>query len=138
MLNIVDDITRECLAAIPDTLISRHRVARELVMLIERRDKPGMIVSDNRTELRSNAILAWSKDHKVDWHHPESSMQLIGRNDAGDCTHYRANDDLADTGWVLMALEERAAERHLREWPKLKLIADEASTVLLNRLRQLH
>ena len=30
--------------------------------------KPGMIVSDNGTELTSNAILAWSKDHKVEWH----------------------------------------------------------------------
>jgi len=29
ILNIVDDVTRECLAAIPDTLISGRRVARE-------------------------------------------------------------------------------------------------------------
>ncbi len=27
-----------------------------------------LIVSDNGTELTSNAILAWSKDHKVEWH----------------------------------------------------------------------
>src|SRR6201993_3174535 len=30
ILNIVDDVTRECLAAIPDTSISGRRVAREL------------------------------------------------------------------------------------------------------------
>ena len=59
ILNIVDDVTRECLAAIPDTSISGRRVARELTVLIERRGKPGMIVSDNGTELTSNAILAW-------------------------------------------------------------------------------
>ena len=47
VLNIVDDVTRECLAAIPDTSISGRRVARELAALIERRGKPGMIVSDN-------------------------------------------------------------------------------------------
>ena len=47
ILNIVDDVTRECLAAIPDTSISGRRVARELTTLIERRGKPGMIVSDN-------------------------------------------------------------------------------------------
>jgi transposase InsO family protein len=47
ILNIVDDVTRECLAAIPDTSISRRRVARELTTLIEQRGKPGMIVSDN-------------------------------------------------------------------------------------------
>jgi putative transposase len=36
ILNIVDDVTRECLAAIPDTSISGRRVARELTVLIER------------------------------------------------------------------------------------------------------
>ena len=36
-----------------------------------------MIVSDNGTELTSNAILAWSKDHKVEWHYiaPGRPMQ---------------------------------------------------------------
>ncbi len=77
ILNVVDDVTRECLAAIPDTSISGRRVARELTTLIERRGKPGMIVSDNGTELTSNAILAWSKDHKVEWHYiaPGRPMQ---------------------------------------------------------------
>ncbi|MGI8399967.1 IS3 family transposase [Agrobacterium deltaense] len=77
ILNVVDDVTRECLATIPDTSISGRRVARELTTLIERRGKPGMIVSDNGTELTSNAILAWSKDHKVEWHYiaPGRPMQ---------------------------------------------------------------
>ena len=47
VLNVVDDVTRECLAAIPDTSISGRRVARELTALIERRGRPGTIVSDN-------------------------------------------------------------------------------------------
>ena len=42
VLNIVDDVTRECLAAIPDTSISGRRVARELAVLIERRGKAGV------------------------------------------------------------------------------------------------
>lgn len=46
ILNIVEDVTRECLAAIPDTSISGRRVARELTTLIERRGRPGMIVSE--------------------------------------------------------------------------------------------
>jgi putative transposase len=77
VLNIVDDVTRECLAAIADTSISGRRVARELTALIARRGKPGMIVSDHGTEFTSNAILAWSKDHKVDWHYiaPGKPMQ---------------------------------------------------------------
>jgi putative transposase len=47
ILNIVDDVTRECLAAIPDTSISGTRVARELTALIDARGKPQIIVSDN-------------------------------------------------------------------------------------------
>jgi transposase InsO family protein len=77
VLNIVDDVTRECLAAIPDTSISGVRVARELTALIEHRGKPGMIVSDNGTEFTSHAIFAWAKDHAVDWHYiaPGKPMQ---------------------------------------------------------------
>lgn len=69
ILNVVDDVTRECLAAIPDVSISGKRVARELSAIIERRGKPGMIVSDNGTELTSNAILAWCAEHKLQWHY---------------------------------------------------------------------
>ena len=57
IFNIVDDMTRECLAAIPDTSISGSRVARELIMLIEKRGKPRVIVSDHGTEFTSNALL---------------------------------------------------------------------------------
>ena len=77
ILNVVDDVTRECLAAVPDTSISGKRVARELTTLIERRGKPGMIVSDHGTELTSNAILAWCAEHRIDWHYiaPGKPMQ---------------------------------------------------------------
>jgi transposase InsO family protein len=68
ILNIVDDVTRECLAAIPDTSISGRRVARELTSLVHRRGKPGMIVSDHGTEFTSNAMLAWSQEHQITWH----------------------------------------------------------------------
>lgn len=77
VLNVVDDVTRKCLAAIPDTSISGRRVARELSTLIERRGKPGMIVSDNGTELTSNAILRWCSENRVEWHYiaPGKPMQ---------------------------------------------------------------
>lgn len=39
LLKIVDDVTRECLAAIPETSISGRSVARELTDLIGRRGK---------------------------------------------------------------------------------------------------
>ena len=77
IFNIVDDVTRECLAAIPDTSISGKRVARELTSLIAWRGKPRMIVSDNGIEFTSNAILRWSKEHQVEWHYiaPGKPMQ---------------------------------------------------------------
>ena len=45
--------------------------------LIERRGRPALIVSDHGTELTSNAILAWSAEHRVDWHYiaPGKPMQ---------------------------------------------------------------
>lgn len=77
ILNIVDDVTRECLAAIPDTSISGKRVARELTAIIERRGKPGMVVSDHGTEFTSNAILGWAGEQGIEWHYiaPGKPMQ---------------------------------------------------------------
>ena len=69
VLNVVDDITRECLAAVVDTSISGRRVVRELDDLIARRGAPKMIVSDNGTELTSNAVLAWCGDVGIEWHY---------------------------------------------------------------------
>ena len=77
VLNVVDDVTRECLAAVPDTSTSRHRRVRELTELIAQRGKPGMTVSDNGTELSSNAVLAWCGQIGAEWHYiaPGKPMQ---------------------------------------------------------------
>jgi transposase InsO family protein len=77
VLNIVDDVTRECLRAVPETSISGRRVVRELADLIAERGKPGMIVSDNGTELTSNAVLAWCGEAGIVWHYiaPGRPMQ---------------------------------------------------------------
>ena len=69
VLNVVDDVTRECLAAVPDTSISGKRVVRELTDLIAVRGRPGMIVSDNGTELTSNAVLEWCGEARIEWHY---------------------------------------------------------------------
>jgi putative transposase len=60
ILAIVDNCTRECLALVADTSISGRRVARELDSVVRRRGQPRTIVSDNGTELTSNAILSWA------------------------------------------------------------------------------
>ncbi len=77
VLTVVDDCTRECLALVADTSLSGLRVARELSQLITQRGKPKMIISDNGTELTSNAILNWSDEARVEWHYiaPGKPMQ---------------------------------------------------------------
>jgi putative transposase len=77
VLNVVDDVTRECLAAVPDTSISGRPVMRELTRLIAQRGKPSMIVSDNGTKPTSNAALAWCGQTGMGWHYiaPGKPMQ---------------------------------------------------------------
>lgn len=77
ILCIIDDFSRECLAAVVDNSLSGERVARELDSIAERRGYPCMIVSDNGTELTSNAILAWQEERQVEWHYtaPGKPMQ---------------------------------------------------------------
>ena len=59
VLTIIDDVTKECLAAVPDTSLSGKRVVRELQAVIARRGRPGVIVSDNGTEFTSAAVLGF-------------------------------------------------------------------------------
>ena len=77
ILNDVDDVTKECLGAIPDVSLSGRRVVRELDRIIARRGPPDMIVSDNGTEPASHAVLAWTQDSGVQWHYiaPGKSTQ---------------------------------------------------------------
>jgi hypothetical protein len=77
ILTLVDDFTRECLGLVVDTSLTGPRVARELDRIAELRGYPGMIVSDNGTELTSNAILAWQQQRGVEWHYiaPGKPMQ---------------------------------------------------------------
>jgi len=77
ILNVIDDFSRECLAAVVDTSLSGIRVGRELDKIAEVRGYPCMVVSDNGTELTSNAILKWQEARKVEWHYiaPGKPMQ---------------------------------------------------------------
>ena len=74
MLNVVDGITRECRAAIPDTSISGRRVARELAATTFNR---ASFPTCYRTELTSNEVLKWCAEHRVEWHYivPGKPMQ---------------------------------------------------------------
>ena len=69
ILAIIDDFSRECLCLVADTSLSGRRVARELDAIMAVRGRPLTCVSDNGTELTSMAILAWSQEHRVEWHY---------------------------------------------------------------------
>jgi putative transposase len=77
ILAVVDDFTRECLGLVVDTSLTSLRVGRELDRIAEARGYPAMIVSDNGTELTSNAILGWQEERGVEWHYiaPGKPMQ---------------------------------------------------------------
>ena len=76
MLAVIDNCSRECLALVADTSLSGVRVARELDALIRIHGKPGMIVSDNGTELTSRAILQWQNETDVAWHYIEPGKPM--------------------------------------------------------------
>ena len=111
ILNVVDDVTRECLPAIPDTSISGRRVARELATLIERRGKPGMIVSDNGTELTSSAILTFAAERDIEWHYiaPGKPMQ----NGFVESFNGRMRDELLNETMFRNMAHARTAIREL-------------------------
>jgi len=75
ILNVIDDFSRECLAAVVDTSLSGQRVARELDQIADTRGYPCLVVSDNGTELTSNTILKWQEDRKVDWHYTTAARK---------------------------------------------------------------
>lgn len=77
LLNVIDDFNSECLAAVPDFCLSGLRVIRELERVMAIRGKPAMIVSDNGTELTSNAVLRWAAERGIEWHYiaPGKPMQ---------------------------------------------------------------
>ncbi len=92
VLNIVDDVTREFLAAMPDTSVSGVRVVRALTDLIKQRGKPGMVASDNGTELTCNAMLAWCSEARINWHYIAPGKPM--RNICAEPFNDRMRDEL--------------------------------------------
>jgi putative transposase len=111
ILGIYDDCTRECLATVADVSLSGHRVARELDLLIIARGKPKTIISDNGTELTSNAILAWTADAKVDWHYIDPGKPV--QNAFIESFNSRLRDEFLNETLFTSLMHARLA---LEEW----------------------
>jgi putative transposase len=69
VFNVEDQLTREGLVAEADTSLPGPRVVRVLDRIVAERGKPEMIVSDNGTELTSNAMLRWAEENGIEWHY---------------------------------------------------------------------
>ncbi|CCE10697.1 fragment of Integrase, catalytic domain (part 2) [Bradyrhizobium sp. STM 3843] len=111
VLTVIDDCTRECLALVADTSLSGARVARELDRLVAERGKPGMMVSDNGSELISNAILTWADQSRIAWHYiaPGKPMQ----NAFIESFNGRLRDELLNETLFTSLAQARVA---LRRW----------------------
>jgi putative transposase len=111
ILAIYDDCTRECLAAVADVSLSGRRVARELDLLIAVRAKPRSILSDNGTELTSNAILSWTAAANVDWHYIDPGKPV--QNAFIESFNGRLRDEFLNETLFTSLMQARLA---LEEW----------------------
>ena len=69
VFNVEDQFTRTGLATEVDTSLPSARIVRVLDRLLAEHDKPLLIVSDNGTELTSNAMLKWTAINGIEWHY---------------------------------------------------------------------
>jgi putative transposase len=75
-LNIVDDYSRECVAAEVDTSIPGARVVRVLEQLREQRGLPQVLVTDNGPEFAGQALDVWAYQRGVKLHFIEPGKPI--------------------------------------------------------------
>ena len=75
-LNIVDDYSRECVAAEVDTSIPGGRVVRVLERLSELRGLPQVLVTDNGPEFSGQALDVWAYERGVKLHFIEPGKPI--------------------------------------------------------------
>lgn len=105
ILCVVDNFSRECLAAVVDTSLGGVRVVRELERLVTERGTPGVIVSDNGTELTSCAVLRWATG-RLDWHYIEPGKPV--QNAFIESFNSRLRDECLNEHVFLTLAEARA------------------------------
>lgn len=67
MLNIGDDFTRDCVAAVVDASRSGACAVRELSEIIARQGRSCVVVSDNGTKMVSREIPRFTQDTGIKW-----------------------------------------------------------------------
>lgn len=108
---LVDDFSRECLAAWADTSISGIRVVRLLEELGITRGLPQTLVSDNGPEFTSHAMLAWAHERGVTPHFIDPGKPT--QNAFVESFNGSFRDECLNTSWF-SSLED--ARRIIEAW----------------------
>jgi putative transposase len=110
-LNIVDDLSRECLAIEVDTSLTGRRLVRVLDSLCDEHGRPTTLVMDNGPELTSKALDAWAYRNGVELHfiQPGKPMQ----NAYVESFNGRFRDECLNEHWFADLAEAREV---IEEW----------------------
>lgn len=113
ILTLVDDFTRECLAAEVDFSLSGARVARILDRLIAERGKVDTIVSDNGPEFTSTAMDRWAALRGVHQHFIRPGRPM--ENAYIESFNGRLRDECLNLHWFIDLSDAREKLRAWRE-----------------------
>jgi putative transposase len=112
ILNVVDDFTRECLAAEVDTSLPGLRVARVLDEIAERRGAyPASIVVDNGPEFTGRDLDAWAYRRGVELRFIRPGKPV--ENAFVESFNGRLRDECLNQHWFVSL---RDARERIRDW----------------------
>ena len=111
VLTVIDDYTRECLAAEVDTSLPGLRVARVLDQLGAERGLPELIVVDNGPEFAGRAMDTWAYEHGVRLHFIDPGKPV--QNAHIESFNGRFRDECLNEHWFTSLL---AARRIVETW----------------------
>jgi len=97
VLGVMDQCSREYLAAVADTSLPGLRVVRELDRLVSLRGNPKVIVSDNGPELTSKAVLIWASGLGIEWHYIDPGKPQ--QNGFTESLNGRMRDEFLNEHW---------------------------------------
>ena len=130
ILCIVDDFSRECLAAVVDTSLGGVRVVRELERLTIERALPETVVSDNGTELTSRAVLCCAGQPEGSRHYIEPGkpvqnafIESFNSKLRDECLNEYVSSSLGEARAIIEAW--RHDYNHLRPHSSLGYLAPE-------------
>ena len=111
ILSVVDAYTRECLVLEADVSLGSGRVTRVLDRLIEERDRPESLRSDNGPEFCSRRMLGWAEERKIALVHIQPGRPM--QNGHVESFHGRLRDECLNTHWFRTLSDVRST---LAQW----------------------